>query len=71
MPLTKKVGIVEVENQMDEFEKIYFNGDFFNRKNTKLYILCLCKGGSSKGYCYMGICHNAARWTEVFKVNVG
>lgn len=36
MPLTKKVGIVEVENQMDEFEKIYFNGDFFQQKEHKI-----------------------------------
>lgn len=55
MPLTKKVGIVEVENQMDEFEKIYFNGDFFNRKNTKLYILCLCNGVVQKDIVIWGL----------------
>lgn len=51
----KKVRIVEVESQMDEFEKIYFNGDFFNRKNIKLYILCLCKGVVQKDIVIWGL----------------
>lgn len=44
MPLTKKVGIVGVENQMGEFEKIYFNGDF-STERTQNYIFYVCAKG--------------------------
>lgn len=43
----------------------------FQQKEHKIIYSMFVQRGSSKGYCYMGTCHNAARWTEVFKVNVG